>query len=56
LKFTIDQLGASLRRLESTGLPPAGKTYAMRIGRGGTGGEIESDKRKFVIDFVGDHL
>jgi hypothetical protein len=56
LKFTIDPLGAAPRQLESTGLLPAGKTYAMRIGRGRTGGEIEPDKREFVIDFVGDHL
>jgi glucans biosynthesis protein len=42
--------------LDKPELPPGGKTYATRIGRGGAGGEITPGKRKFVIDFVGDQL
>lgn len=42
--------------LDKPGLPPAGRTYATRVGRGGVGGEIEPDKRKFALDFVGGQL
>lgn len=42
--------------LDKPELPPGGKTYATRIGRGGAGGEITPGKRKFVIDFVGGQL
>ncbi len=42
--------------LDKSGLSAGGRTYATRVGRGGFGGEIAPDKRKFVIDFVGDRL
>lgn len=42
--------------LDKSGLPPGGRTHATRIGRGGVGGEIEANKRKFVIDFTGERL
>jgi glucans biosynthesis protein len=42
--------------LDTSGLPPGGRTYATRIGVGGFSGESEPDKRKFVIDFTGDRL
>jgi glucans biosynthesis protein len=42
--------------LEKPGLPPVGRTYATRVGRGGVGGVIEPNKRKFAIDFVGGQL
>jgi glucans biosynthesis protein len=42
--------------LDKAGLPPGGRTHATRIGRGGVGGEIEANKRKFVIDFTGERL
>lgn len=42
--------------LDHPALPPGGRTYATRIGRGGSGGVIEPNKRKFVIDFVGGDL
>jgi glucans biosynthesis protein len=42
--------------LDQPGLPPAGKTYATRFGRGGVGGKIAPEKRKFALDFVGGRL
>jgi glucans biosynthesis protein len=42
--------------LDTSGLPPGGRTYATRIGVGGYSGESEPDKRKFVIDFAGGRL
>jgi glucans biosynthesis protein len=42
--------------LDTSELPPGGRTYATRIGVGGYSGESEPDKRKFVIDFVGGRL
>ena len=42
--------------LDKPGLPPGGRTVATRLGRGGVGGEIEANKRKFVIDFTGEPL
>jgi glucans biosynthesis protein len=42
--------------LEKQALPPGGRTYATRVGRGGSGGVIEPGKRKFVLDFVGGPL
>ena len=42
--------------LDTSGLPPGGRTYATRTGVGGFSGESEPDKRKFVIDFMGGRL
>ena len=42
--------------VDTSKLPPGGRTYATRIGVGGFSGESEPDKRKFVIDFVGGRL
>jgi glucans biosynthesis protein len=42
--------------LDKPGLPPASKTYATRVSRGGGGRKIEPDKRKFALDFVGGQL
>ena len=42
--------------LDRPELPPGGRTHATRIGRGGVGGVIEANKRKFVIDFTGERL
>ena len=42
--------------LDQPNLPPGGKTYATYVGRGGSGGVIEPNKRKFVIDFTGGAL
>jgi glucans biosynthesis protein len=42
--------------LDKSELSPGGQTHATRIGRGGVGGEIEVNKRKFVIDFTGERL
>jgi periplasmic glucans biosynthesis protein len=42
--------------LDTSKLPPGGRTYATRLGVGGYSGESEPDKRKFVIDFVGGRL
>lgn len=41
---------------EDEALSPGGRTYATRLGQGGTGGASEANTRKFVIDFVGDQL
>jgi glucans biosynthesis protein len=42
--------------LDKPELPPGGRTHATYIGRGGVGGVIEANKRKFVIDFTGERL
>lgn len=41
--------------LQQPARPPAGKTIATRIGAGGTV-DLDPERRKFVIDFVGESL